>query len=53
MKIKKFNESNNEDFVSIEDIEEFFYDWTDEELKEETKNFNYKLLVEITKQYLN
>ena len=32
MKIKKFNESNNEDFVSIEDIEEFFYDWTDEEL---------------------
>lgn len=32
MKIKRFNESNNEEFVSIEDIEEFFYEWTDEEL---------------------
>lgn len=32
MKIKKFNESNiEEEFVTNQEIEEFFYEWTDEE----------------------
>lgn len=36
MKIRKFNESieqiDDQDIVSVQDIEDFFYEWTDEEL---------------------
>jgi hypothetical protein len=33
MRIKRFNESSdNSDFVTTQEIEQFFYDWTDEDL---------------------